>query len=285
MKRIFFALTLLAFSVPISGAQSVIELWNAQRPAPHASVLQGQESAPDDEGRISNISKATMSVFLPEKSKNTGKAVIICPGGGYWLLATYKEGTFFAELLAKNGITAIVLKYRMPAAVHQIPLEDADRAMELTAQNAARWGIDTAKIGVMGFSAGGHLAATLSTMGAMKPAFSVLFYPVISMREGIAHEGSREQLMGNKPLREYYSAELNVDRTTPPALIFHCSDDQSVSLANSIIYCEALKAHKIPHELVICPTGGHGWGFTGGKLPPSDRAMVREKLLDWLSKI
>lgn len=253
MKRIIFITTIITISIAMSQAQSVIELWNAQHRAPHASVLKGAESAPDDGGRISNISKATMSVFLPEKSKNTGKAVIICPGGGYWLLTTYNEGSFFAELLAQNGIAAIVLKHRMPSGVHQLPLEDADRAMELTIENAANWGIDTAMIGVMGFSAGGHLAATLSTKGAVRPAFAVLFYPVISMRKGITHEGSREQLFADKPLRDYYSAELNVDSATPPTLIFHSADDLGVSIANSILYCDALRARKIPFDMVTFP--------------------------------
>lgn len=282
MKKIFTTLLLLVVTIFAANAQKVIELWSATTPAPHASPLKGGESKPDDMGRISNISIPTITIFQPQKAKNTGKAVIICPGGGYWLLTTYKEGSDFAKFLADNGITGIVLKSRMPAGVHQIPLEDADRAMALTIENAKQWGIDTTKIGVMGFSAGGHLAATLSTMGAVKPAFSVLFYPVISMREGITHEGSRVQLIGNMPLRDYYSNELRVDSQTPPALLFHCVDDDAVNIANSYLYQSALKAKGHKCELVVYPTGGHGWGYLESM---SEHENMKAKLLTWLNEI
>lgn len=283
MKANHLIILLISMLLPAAvSAQSVIELWSEKSPAPHASVLKGAESAPDDGGRISNISVPTITVFSPAAAKNTGRAVIICPGGGYWLLTTYFEGSHFAKLLADNGITGVVLKNRMPAGVHQIPLEDADRAMELVRANAAEWGVDTSKIGIMGFSAGGHLAALHSTRGAVRPAFSVLFYPVISMREGITHEGSRKELIGREPLREYYSCELAVDAQTPPALLFHCEDDPGVSIANSYLYRDALVAHKKACELVVIPTGGHGWGMSD-RMP--EREMICEKLIDWIKKI
>lgn len=282
MKKILTLLSLAVLSMSIANAQQVVELWSAAHPAPHKSVLTGPETKPDDGGRIENITIPTMTVFLPEKSKNTGKAVIICPGGAYYLLTTYNEGSFFAKLLNDNGIAGIVLKHRMPGGVHQLPLEDADRAMEITRQNAKEWGIDTTKIGVMGFSAGGHVAATFSTMGAVRPNFTVLFYPVVSMRKGITHEGSRENLFGNQPLRDYYSAELSVDKKTPPALMFHCLDDWAVSIANSYLYRDALWAHKIPCEVVAFEKGGHGWGFST-ELP--DHEKMKAKLVDWILKL
>ena len=279
MKRIFFLLVCMAYTA--ASAQEVLPLWSASHPAPHASPLTGAETPPDELGRISNISEPTLTVFLPEASKNTGKSVVICPGGGYFLLTTYNEGTFFAELLAQHGIAAFVLKSRMPAGVHQIPLEDAERAMELVVENASKWGVDTAKIGVMGFSAGGHLAAMLSTMGKRRPAFSVLFYPVVSMREGITHEGSRQQLIGNLPLRETYSCELRVDTQTPPALLFHCTDDAGVGIANSWLYAQALGRYKTPAMVVVYPTGGHGWGFTAKSLP--EREEMLQTMLAWIA--
>lgn len=281
MARALFLLLFMLSTSTVS-AQQVLDLWSTEHPAPHASPLTGNETIPDDMGRISHIIHPTLTVFLPEASKNTGKSVIICPGGGYFLLTTYNEGTFFAQHLAKNGIAAFVLKNRMPAGVHQIPLEDADRAMELVVQNAKKWGVDTAQIGVMGFSAGGHLAATLSTMGARRPAFSVLFYPVISMREGITHEGSREQLFGDLPLREYYSAELRVDRQTPPALLLHCQDDSAVGVANSWLYAQGLGRFKTPATVVIYPKGGHGWGFAAPHLP--EREQMKQTVVEWIHK-
>lgn len=223
-----------------------------------------------------------MTVFLPQGANNTGQSVIICPGGGYFLLTTYNEGTFFAQYLAEHGIAAFVLKSRMPGGVHQIPLEDADRAMELVVENATKWAIDTAKIGVMGFSAGGHLAATLSTMGAKRPAFSVLFYPVISMREGITHEGSRGNLFGKLPLREYYSCELRVDQQTPPALLFHCTDDSAVGIANSWLYAQALERFKTPAQVVVYPTGGHGWGFSSTRL--AEHEQMKKTMTEWIKR-
>ncbi|MEF9950331.1 MAG: alpha/beta hydrolase [Mucinivorans sp.] len=282
MKKIIFILSIFAFGIDLASAQQELPLWSAAHPAPHKSVLTGPETAPDDGGRIENITQPTITVYLPEKSKSTGQAVIMCPGGAYYLLTTYNEGSFFAPLLNENGIACIVLKHRMPGGVHYLPLEDADRAMEIVRQNATKWAIDTSKIGVCGFSAGGNVAAIFSTMGAIRPAFTVLFYPVVSMRQGITHEGSRENLMGNLPLRDYYSAELRVDAKTPPALMFHCLDDTAVSIANSYLYNDALRAHHIPSQVVAYPTGGHGWGFSD-KMPSHENMKVT--LVDWLKKL
>lgn len=275
------AFMLLLTTVFVSG-QQVIHLWGSHSPAPTKSPLKGPETLPDESGRISNITDPTITVFLPPKEQSTGKAVLICPGGGYWLLTTYNEGSFFAKYLAERGVAAIVLKHRMPGGVHQIPLQDAERAMDLVVENAASWAIDTAKIGVMGFSAGGHLASVVSTLGARKPAFTILFYPVISMRKGITHEGSRLHLMGEKPLREYYSSELNVDKDTPPTLIFHSSDDRAVNIANSYLYKDALLRNGVPCDMVVYPTGGHGWGFSSSV---SHHDIMKSKLIGWIDGI
>lgn len=282
MKFLSSILLMIVLTTVCVLGQEVVHLWGTETLAPTKSPLKGVETQPDAIGRISNITDPTITVFLPAKEKNTGKAVVICPGGGYLLLTTYNEGSFFAKYLAESGIAAIVLKHRMPGGVHQIPLQDADRAMDLVAQNAQRWAIDTDKIGVMGFSAGGHLASVVSTLGARKPAFAILFYPVISMRKGITHEGSRFELMGEKPLREYYSSELNVDKATPPTLIFHSSDDRAVSIANSYLYNDALLRNGVPCELVVYPTGDHGWGFSKSV---SHHQAMKSKLTDWINGI
>lgn len=276
MKKIFcFILSAISFS---SYSQQIINLWSEANPAPHRSVITVPESAPDDGGRISGTSIPTIQVFLPKNAANA-KAIVICPGGGYYLTTTYNEGTYYAEYLADNGIAGVVLKYRMPQGVHQIPLEDVKRAMDIVRSNAAVWGIDTAKIGVMGFSAGGHLAACAATMLQDKPAFSVLFYPVISLRKGITHEGSRELLIGDAPLRSYYSAELNVTPSTPPSLIIHCTDDKTVSVANSYIYSDALNAAGVKNRLVIYDKGGHGWGFSKD-FPYHNQ--VKTEMVEWI---
>lgn len=279
MRRIFLTLLVTVFPTGI-WAQEVVDLWSASHPAPLVVQPQAAETQPDEMGRIAHIAQPTLTVFLPDRSNNTGKSVIICPGGGYFLLTTYNEGTFFAQYLAKNGIAAFVLKSRTPPGAHQIPLQDADRAMELVVEHASKWAVDTAQIGVMGYSAGGHLAAMLSTMGKKRPAFSVLFYPVISMRKGITHEGSRANLFGDLPLRNYYSCELRADKKTPPALLFHCADDAAVGIANSYLYAQALKRLDISAQVVVYPTGGHGWGFSAERL--GDEQGMKNTLIEWI---
>lgn len=279
MKQIF-CLLLLFSSATVMG-QDTINLWSDANPAPHRSLITTPESEPDQGGRIIGTSVPTIQVFLP-KAATAASAVIICPGGSYYLSTTYNEGTYFADFLAQNGIAGIVLKYRMPAGVHQIPLEDVERAMQIVTDSASVWGINPKMIGVMGFSAGGHLAATAATLAAKKPAFSVLFYPVISMRKGLAHEESRGLLFGELPLRDYYSAELNVTPQVGPTLIFHSLDDDAVSIENAYIYDKALAAAGVKHKLVVYDKGGHGWGFSSSM--PSHDDMKKE-LIEWLKAL
>lgn len=227
-------------------------------------------------GSIANSSTAELRVYHPEQN-NKGMALVICPGGGYSNLAMKHEGEMFARWLNERGITAVVLKYRMPNQHSKIPLADAQRAMRWVRSRAEEWGINPEKIGIAGFSAGGHLASTLATHFdagkkssdrienySCRPNFALLFYPVISMKDGLTHKGSRDGLLGKTPapaLIEEYSNELHVSPQTPPAFLVHSDDDTGVSPLNSVVFYQALKKNKVPAVLYIFPKGGHGWGL------------------------
>jgi acetyl esterase/lipase len=234
------------------------------------------------EGQLTSTSKVTIPtllLFLPDKSTSNGAAVIICPGGGYSHLAIDKEGFKVAKWLNTLGITAFVLKYRLPNDEIMEnktigPLQDAQEAMRMVRRNAKTWNINPEKIGTMGFSAGGHLASTLSTHYldevyvhdtiSAKPDFSILIYPVISMEQAITHEGSKTNLLGNAPserLIKYYSNEQQIDSLTPPVFLVHATDDKAVPVENSIHYYMALKNNNVPAELHIYEKGGHGFGL------------------------
>lgn len=221
----------------------------------------------NEAGRIENVTVPTMAIY-PAKGRNTGVALVVCPGGAYIRQAAEHEGTDIANWLADNGITAILLKYRLPNGHAFIPGKDALRAIERVRQQAATWGIQPDKIGICGFSAGGHLAATAGTLftgPANRPDFVILFYPVISMHDNITHRGSRENLLGssqNDPDSvAFYSLENRVSEQTPPTLLLHSDDDRGVVPENSLRFYRALKAKGVPASLHIYPEGGHGWGF------------------------
>ncbi|MBR2243987.1 MAG: alpha/beta hydrolase [Prevotella sp.] len=208
---------------------------------------------------------AKVTVFLPSKNVATGRAVVICPGGGYQHLAFEKEGTSWAPFFNAQGIAVIVLKYRMPHGVWQVPLEDAEEAMRLVRRMSVAWDINPKEVGIMGFSAGGHLASTVAThsSGDAAPDFQILFYPVITMEQGITHKGSRENLLGKKPKRKLmnqFCNEQHVSGSTPRAFIVLAHDDKAVSPLNSISYYEELCLHKVPATMHIYPSGGHGFG-------------------------
>jgi acetyl esterase/lipase len=210
--------------------------------------------------------QAKVWVYLPDAKKATGRAVVCCPGGGYQHLAMQHEGHDWAPFFNGQGIALIVVKYRMPHGNYTVPQEDADQAMRLVRSNAKAWHINKDDVGIMGFSAGGHLASTVAThsTGDAAPNFQILFYPVISMEQGITHQGSRENLLGKKPKRKLltdYSNEQCVTKRTPRAFIALANDDRSVSPINSISYYEALFSEKVPASLHIYPTGGHGFGI------------------------
>lgn len=206
----------------------------------------------------------TLTVYFPESP--FGMAVIMCPGGGYGHLALGHEGHDMARWFTEQGIVYAVLKYRLPHGNRHIPLEDAGRAMRIVRDHAAEWGIRPDRVGIMGGSAGGHLAASLSTLydsTDVRPDFQVLLYPVISMSADITNDGTRNNLLGTNPSQELldrYSLDLQVNADTPQAFIVLSADD-GVSPENSIRYFRALRRFNVPAALHIYPSGGHGWGF------------------------
>jgi len=235
--------------------------------------------------RISSVIVPELTVYQPSPRHRTGDAVIICPGGGYKVIVWDWEGEDIAKFWNAKGVTAIILKYRLPSSVSQekpwlVPLSDAKRAMRLARFYAGEWDINPEHIGIMGFSAGGHLASTLSTHFdsgnpesndpveriSCRPDFSILVYPVINMTEQFQHKGSRMALVGeDSMLMRTCSNELHVTADTPPAFLVHASDDASVPVENSLVYYRALVNNKVPAEMHIYPGGGHGFALAIGK--------------------
>ena len=214
--------------------------------------------------------KAEMTVYLPDAKKATGRAVVCCPGGGYTHLAMDHEGHQWATFFNNQGIALIVVKYRMPHGNPMIPVSDAEQAIKTVRRNAVEWHLDRTKVGIMGFSAGGHLASTIAThsTGDAAPNFQILFYPVITMDPSFTHKGSHDNLLGTdhskkemKRLESDYSNDLQVNRTTPRAFIALSDDDKAVPAANGFSYYEQLYKHDVPASIHIYPTGGHGWGY------------------------
>lgn len=211
--------------------------------------------------------KPTIRVFLPAKEKSTKQMILMCPGGGYGHLAMNHEGYDWAPYLNEKGIALAVLKYRMPnGGYFEVPGSDAIEAMRIIREKADEWNIDKDKVGIAGFSAGGHLASTIATQApeAERPSFQILFYPVITMDEQYTHKGSRQNLIGENASIEMvnrFSGEQQVDSLTPPAFIAFSSDDKTVSPVNGLRYYQALLENNIPASLHIWPTGRHGWGY------------------------
>ena len=259
-----FITTLLLFVTTMLSAQNTLELplWPAG--VPNSNGLTGTEEDLDG-GRVANVVNPSITVY--KANQPNGMAIIMCPGGGYARLAMNHEGHDMAPWLNAQGITYVVLKYRMPNSHYEVPLSDAEQAIRLVRQHAAEWGVRPDRIGIMGASAGGHLAASLATLYSSdetRPDFQILFYPVISMQPGITHGGSRQNLLGENPSQELenkYTLEKQVNERTPQAFIMLSADDGAVPPANGIHYFEALLQHQVPATLHVYPTGGHGWGF------------------------
>jgi acetyl esterase/lipase len=230
---------------------------------------------------ISKISIPSITVFQAPAGKANGTAVIIFPGGGYWVNAHGHEGIDVAKRFNEMGVTAFVVKYRIPddktMQNREIgPLQDAQQAIHLVRERAAEWNVKSNRIGIMGFSAGGHLASTLGThyekpvienvgTASLRPDFMILIYPVISFVDSVGHMGSREQLIGKEPADDkilYYSNELQVNEKTPPSFLVHASDDDAVKSENSIRFYQALVRNKVGAELHLYERGGHGFGMT-----------------------
>ncbi len=272
----------------------ILPLWAG---SPPNSQPAGKPTERVQEGNIvwvRHVQNPAIEVRLPARGNATGQAVVVCPGGGYGGLAYDWEGTDFAGWLNSHGIAAIILSYRLPVdgdVAHQkwlVPLLDAQRAIRLTRAHAADWGINPAKVGIMGFSAGGHLASTVGThfdagdqtaadlvdRFSSRPDFMILVYPVISMAKETTHSGSRLNLLGETPSDELvhrYSNELQVTAETPPTFLVHAGDDGAVSVNNSLLFYNALIAHQVPAEMHVYPQGGHGFSF----------AIKKGRLEDW----
>lgn len=264
MKTIYSLFIFLILAVPMS-AQKVIEIPVWPDGAAESNGIEADEVV--NGNIIRNSKTATMYVYLP-KGKTPTAAVVICPGGGYEALAIDHEGHQYAKWLNDNSIAGIVLKYRMPNGHHEIPLKDAQEAIRITRKNAKEWNIDPQKVGVSGFSAGGHLASTAGTHfdTGSRPDFMVLFYPVITLDANKnAHIGSRNNLLGDKQQSkqwvDYYSNELQVTPYTPSTLLLLSSDDTGVPPCNSTAFYDALKANDVKATMYIFPDGGHGWGL------------------------
>ena len=224
--------------------------------------------APNDNGDEKD--KAELTVYLPDAKKATGRAVVCCPGGGYTHLAMDHEGHQWATFFNTQGIALIVVKYRMPHGNFNIPISDAEEAMKTVRRNATQWHIDRNDIGIMGFSAGGHLASTIAThsKGEAAPNFQILFYPVITMDPSFTHKGSHDNFFGTnrskkemKKLEYEYSNDIQVNRTTPRVFLALSDDDRAVPAANGFNYYSECYRHDVPASIHIYPTGGHGWGY------------------------
>ena len=226
------------------------------------------KGTPNDNGDAQDT--AELTIYLPDAKKATGRAVVCCPGGGYSHLAMDHEGHQWATFFNNQGIALIVLKYRMPHGNYKIPISDAEEAIKTVRRHATDWHVDRNDIGIMGFSAGGHLASTIAThsKGEAAPNFQILFYPVITMDPAFTHKGSHDNFLGTdrskkelKRLETLYSNDIQVNRTTPRAFIALSDDDHAVPAANGFNYYSECYRHDVPASIHVYPTGGHGWGY------------------------
>jgi acetyl esterase/lipase len=279
MKRI--ALILLLHIAPLLlMSQTVIPLYKDS--IPNSKPSKNEEKSEQSNGIliISKISIPTLSIYLPSKQKATGTAVVICPGGGYSIVAAGHEGADIAKTFTDMGVAAFVVKYRIPNIETMIdpeigPLQDAQQAIKIVREGAKQWNVNPDKVGIMGFSAGGHLASTAGTHfsksvisnpnnTSLRPDFMLLIYPVISFADSIGHLGSRDNLIGKNPSAQKiieYSNELQVNSDTPPTFLVHASDDDAVKPQNSIVFYQALLKNHVAAEMHLYETGGHGFGL------------------------
>lgn len=298
MKKVIAAFTVITLCLNMQ-AQEVIPLYPKGIP--------NSKNAPDMEVTtirdakhisISRISRPVLTIFLAPASKANGTAVVVCPGGGYANNAAGHEGYEVAKALNEMGISAFVLKYRIPNDTvlqnKEIgPLQDGQRAIQTVRERAKEWNINPNRVGIMGFSAGGHLASTVGTHLTQKvtaneaninlrPDFMILLYPVISFTDSLAHMGSRKALIGTSPTQEKineYSNELQVTANTPPTFLVHSEDDKTVKVQNTIMFYLSLVKYKIPSEMHIYPAGGHGYGMENATTP--DKWM--DHLKNWFT--
>jgi acetyl esterase/lipase len=303
--KAFFLILCILYSLNIKGQNYSIPLYKGT--IPNSKEIRGKEKIDrQDITVISNVQVPEIDVYLPTKRFSSGQAVVICPGGGYWILAWDLEGTDIAKYFNSIGIAAIVLKYRLPTYGNtvdpsKVPLMDAQRAMRLVRSNASKWNINPEKIGIMGFSAGGHLASTLGThfdygnktstdsieRVSCRPDFMILMYPVISFVDSSTHTGSRDALLGPNPDKEQlnnFSNELQVKSDTPPAFFVHADNDTGVPVENTLLMYKALRAKQIPAELHILSEGEHGFGLGTGNEHINSWTNSLKLWLNWLNK-
>jgi acetyl esterase/lipase len=302
MKYLIHIILASLFMINLHAQPMILNVWNGKIPGAIDYPGFKEDTIRIENGkiRIARVINPTLTIYFPDKKISNHTAAIICPGGGYTRLAMDNEGSGISKWLNKNGITAIVLKYRLPNDTIMTnktigPLQDVQEAIRIVRRHSSEWNIDPDKIGVMGFSAGGHVASTLSTRfnekvydsdtTSARPDFAVLGYPVITMNEIYTHTGSRRYLLGKSPdsaLVNYFSNELHVLNNTPPTFIFQAEDDKTVPVQNSIDYYTALKNKGVTAELHIYPKGGHGFGLAshGGT-----ESTWPESCIKWLKQI
>lgn len=291
--NLFMRLGLLSLLMLTSAAAEdrVITLWPegvpGAKPIPAETI---------EDGRITHVSEPTLTVVAPAVDRANGTAVIVCPGGGYRFLSFDREGIQYANWLSHHGITAFILKSRLGDFGHPAPLQDVLRAIRTVRSRAAEFGVDPERIGVIGSSAGGHLAASAGTLfddpagrtGAAldsvsaRPDFLILVYPVITMEEPYVHAGSREALLGPNPtqeMRDALSLEKRVTAQTPPTLLIHTQTDINVPAGNSILFYEALSRAGVPAEMYVFQRGPHGFGMRMGYGSASDWPI---RAAEWL---
>ena len=287
MKRTLAVLSFFCFA-QVTMSQTTIPLYPDSIPnsKPVPDKESSEVSATDGKLRISYVTRPTLTIYPAPKEKATGTAVIVCPGGGYSILAASHEGSDVARRFNEMGVTAIVLKYRLPNDTTMLnkeigPLQDAQQALLVVRAKAKEWGIKKDQVGIIGFSAGGHLVSTTGTHfghdyvhnitphtitknSLLRPSFMILVYPVISFSDSLAHKGSRTKLLGENPSAEKireYSNELQVTKLTPPTFLVHAKDDKGVVVENSERFYEALQKHKVPAEIYLYEKGGHAFGL------------------------
>jgi acetyl esterase/lipase len=300
-KRLLILLLVLGSGLQplLAQVQPVILLYAGPIPDSRPSDVQEmQTQAADGSPRTANVVTPTLTVFQPAKKKATGTAIVLCPGGGYTRLVMEREGREAALRLNEMGLTVFLLKYRLPNDLTQpdktiAPLLDAQQAIRLVRERAAEFGVRPDRIGIMGFSAGGHLAATAATHFArpvgdnaaatsVRPDFAVLVYPVISFADSLMHPGSRKTLLGPTPAPaqvQLYSNELQVSTATPPTFLVHAADDKVVKVQNSMAFYLACVHHGVPAEMHLYPKGGHGFGINNKAVQDN----WTERLHSWLA--
>ncbi|RFS16658.1 alpha/beta hydrolase [Emticicia sp. C21] len=298
MKKLFLMLFAMALMSNLYAQNETILLYTGTAPGSTGKQVPEDSKTTDGITRVKDVTQPALIVY-PAKKKTTDATVIICPGGGYGILAIDHEGYDIAKWFNERGMTAFVLKYRLPQEDlfdnDEIrPLQDAQQAIRIVRKNAAKYGVSPDKVGIMGFSAGGHLASTASTHFAtqvgditdpsvsVRPDFSLLIYPVITFNDRFTHFGSRDNLIGkNPPVEkiEWYSNDKQVTKDTPPTFLVSTTDD-GVQPENSIAYFLACKKNKVPVEMHIYEKGGHGYGLKKKGRGPVETWAARME--DWL---